>query len=783
MNRPGHTVWRLRTHLSALLVVALLLSFALVLAGLLAYRVPRIEEESRQALLHEVGEMRTRVELQVLRYSSRLALLEDLVDDGPPDLAQATLDAGVGDGSVLRALYRASSRGRITAVGLPPARQAQRRDLLGNDLSGNRLFRAVTTASSGVAWSAMYASVLDGEPSVALARRDAHGDVLVAELPVQALLSAVQLAAGANASAIWVVDRHGALLADTRGGKDIGRLHLRDGPLMQSLRQGGGDVERLRLGDARFRATVSHAPTLDWFFIGRVPVGLENPAVRDLVLLAVAALAGAMGIGLLVAPVWAQRLARPLHCIIERAGRSTSGQGAGLPWPRGAVAEFNRLSGDLEAMTGQLLAREQKSQAVFHAAPVPMVVADVDDDYRLLDVNEAWCREFQYRRRKVLGRTTADIDLWVDRKARVALRQNAEQGRVIGDARLRRRDGTVVLVQLHGRLAVLHSARWLIWAAIDVGPLRRIEQDLRELNQQLEARVAQRTQALAASNDALSQTVAQLRAAQNELVRAEKMAALGSLVAGVAHELNTPLGNGVMAVSAVADAMRDFGAATRAGVTRAELQRLVDSLEQGLDIAGRNLRRAADLVHSFKQVAVDQTSAQRRSFELGEVVREIVVSLRPSFSRTPYRVELAVPEAGLRLDSYPGALGQAIANLVQNAVLHGFDGRDHGTVTLSGWRDPADGRIVLRVADDGRGIPAAVLPRIFDPFMTTRMGRGGTGLGLHISYNAVANLLGGTLTVHSQEGHGAAFELRLPPQAPRAEGADAAVAGGGPNTV
>jgi signal transduction histidine kinase len=248
-------------------------------------------------------------------------------------------------------------------------------------------------------------------------------------------------------------------------------------------------------------------------------------------------------------------------------------------------------------------------------------------------------------------------------------------------------------------------------------------------------------------------------------VRVEDMAALGGLVAGVAHELNTPLGNGLMAVTALAAEAREFKASMQEGLRRAALDGLLASVEQATNIATRNLHRAAGLVTSFKQVAVDQTSSQRRHFELGEVVDEMVVSLRPTFSRTPYQIAVQVPK-GLMLDSYPGALGQAIGNLITNAVLHGFEGRTHGTVCISGERGE-DGGIVLHVADDGKGIAADLLERIFDPFVTTKMGRGGTGLGLHIAYNAVVNLLGGRLTVHSVVGKGATFTLHLPDKAPR----------------
>jgi signal transduction histidine kinase len=201
------------------------------------------------------------------------------------------------------------------------------------------------------------------------------------------------------------------------------------------------------------------------------------------------------------------------------------------------------------------------------------------------------------------------------------------------------------------------------------------------------------------------------------------------------------------------------------GVRRSALDALLVSAEQATSIAVRNLHRAADLVTSFKQVAVDQTSAQRRRFELAEVVDEMVASLRPSFARSAYKIEVEVP-SGLVLDSYPGALGQVIGNLVNNAVLHGFEDRSWGTIRIGGERAD-DGSIVMRVADDGHGVQPALLERIFDPFVTTKMGRGGTGLGLHIVYNAVTNVLGGSLTVASVVGEGTVFELRLPDAAPR----------------
>ena len=767
-------VWRLRSHLSALLVVTMLVTFALVGIGIMVTRIPALEDESQRDLQEEVQEMGERLELLLRTGQSRLELLETLLRSAPDEQANTLLDGGMHNRLAFQAVYRVSPQGQVIAAGLPDTLRGKRHDLVGSDMSSNALYRKVATGP-GVVWSGRYLSLLTGLRMVGLAIRQNDGHVLIAEVPFAALLDTVKVAAGRQSSSIWVVDRTGDIIVDTEGGRAERRLNIRNWPLMQALLRGDEAPTSFDYGGRALHAAVSHSAALDWYFIGHAPTGLDNPAVRRLVTYLLASFAGCLLTGLLIAPFWASRLARPLQEIVDRARQTTRGEAHSLLWPRGPVAEFNSLSGDLEKMAATLQEREQKSQAIFNAAPVPMAVVNAADDARILDVNEAWCREYVREREQVIGRNARELGIFrslqeeLDLPAQIAERA----GRTAAEVRLVRGNGEDMLAQVFGGPAAALKAEQLsIWATVDVGPIRRIEAALRELNLALEERVAQRTEALAASNGELSNTVERLRAAQDQLVRTEKMAALGFLVAGVAHELNTPLGNGVMAVSAMADAARQFKTAMQSGLRRSDLQQLVDSVEQGTDIAGRNLRRAADLVHSFKQVAADRTSAQRRSFELGEVVHEMVVSLRPSFSRTPYRIEVDVPETGLRLDSYPGALGQTIGNLIQNAVVHGFDGRDHGTVRIDAQR-AEDSTIVLRVADDGKGIAAENLGRIFEPFMTTKMGRGGTGLGLHISYNAVTNLLGGTLTVQSIVGQGSCFELRLPVQAPDHPPADA----------
>lgn len=167
----------------------------------------------------------------------------------------------------------------------------------------------------------------------------------------------------------------------------------------------------------------------------------------------------------------------------------------------------------------------------------------------------------------------------------------------------------------------------------------------------------------------------------------------------------------------------------RHGVRRSELDRFTGSAHLAADILLRNLRRASELVVSFKQVAVDQTSAQRREFALAEVVAEILLTLQPTIRKTPYDIVNDIP-ADIVCDSYPGALGQVVANLINNALLHGFEGRAQGVVQI-GARLLDDQQFELSIADDGCGISVADQSRIFDPFFTTKLGRGGSGLAAH----------------------------------------------------
>ncbi|MFT7559444.1 MAG: two-component system NtrC family sensor kinase [Flavobacteriales bacterium] len=280
----------------------------------------------------------------------------------------------------------------------------------------------------------------------------------------------------------------------------------------------------------------------------------------------------------------------------------------------------------------------------------------------------------------------------------------------------------------------------------------------------LEVRVQERTTDLSDVNDELNSTVEQLKKAQGNLVQSEKLAALGALVAGVAHELNTPIGNGLTVASSLYDSTRSITALMEGGMTKSALEEYLSDMDEGSRLVVGSLERASELVSSFKQVAMDRTSAQRRIFDLRNMLIETRLTVSPAFKHTPYIIYIECKE-GLFLDGYPGPLGQIVTNLLNNTLIHAFDGSDKGHVSvLASMTD--EEHCCLSIGDDGVGIPEENISRIFDPFFTTKLGEGGNGLGMHIVHNLVTGILGGTIEVESEVGIGTRFTIILPIEAP-----------------
>ena len=297
---------------------------------------------------------------------------------------------------------------------------------------------------------------------------------------------------------------------------------------------------------------------------------------------------------------------------------------------------------------------------------------------------------------------------------------------------------------------------------IDITQRKQAEVELRKHRDHLEEMVSERTRDLQRSNDSLEQSLEQLRQAQTQLVESEKMAALGGLVAGVAHEINTPVGVGVTAASHLDAQVEKYSKLYQSNqLTRSDFEALLNTAATSSNMILANLKRAAELVSSFKQIAVDQSADQQRHFKLKLYLEEILHSLYPRLKNTSHSVTVSCPDT-LELYSYPGAFYQIITNLVMNSLIHGFERIEGGEIRIDVSQE--QNAVHIHYSDNGQGIDAEHRDKIFEPFFTTKRNEGGSGLGMHVVYNLVVQALGGQIQCDSIPGQGTRFHIRIPKQ-------------------
>ena len=318
---------------------------------------------------------------------------------------------------------------------------------------------------------------------------------------------------------------------------------------------------------------------------------------------------------------------------------------------------------------------------------------------------------------------------------------------VMARGRAVERDAQGVAVRLTGTLR-------------DISDVKAVEDELRSVNEQLEDRVEQRTHDLSLSNSTLSKTLEELKNTQRQLVDSEKMASLGNLVAGVAHEINTPLGIGVTAASHLRQETERLSHHLHHNtLSKAELEQYTQAAVEASDLVLKNLDRASKLVRSFKQVAVDQGSEEKRTIILRNYVDEVLFALKPTLRRTAHVINVEIP-GDLSIETYPGAISQILFNLVTNSLTHAFPGQMTGEIRINAKTH--GNSLNLSYSDNGIGMTAEVARRIFEPFFTTKRGSGGSGLGMHVVYNLVTQLLGGTIRCESEENRGTRIEIDVP---------------------
>jgi signal transduction histidine kinase len=290
---------------------------------------------------------------------------------------------------------------------------------------------------------------------------------------------------------------------------------------------------------------------------------------------------------------------------------------------------------------------------------------------------------------------------------------------------------------------------------------KQAEEEQRKLKASLEEKVNQRTTALKEANQELIQTLEKLHQFQRQMVQNEKMASVGDMVAGVAHEVNTPIGLGVTASTMMLDRLNHLEKEFEGKALKAStLAKFIAEGQENLNIIYRNLNRAAELISSFKQVAVDQSSENSRVFSFSQLMDEILLSMRPKLKKLNHQINLHCRE-DLYIETKAGPINQIMINLIMNSIIHGFEFIKEGQIDIS-VNMISEGKIRMTYKDNGKGIPEHLRKRIFDPFVTTKRGQGGSGLGMHLVYNLVTQALNGSISITSEESLGVEFEIIFP---------------------
>ena len=431
------------------------------------------------------------------------------------------------------------------------------------------------------------------------------------------------------------------------------------------------------------------------------------------------------------------------------------------------AASINRMRVTLadEFTTRQQMTEKLQQERDFSTTLINssnLVICCLDTELKIVTVNPAAVLLTGYVQQEMIGHPW--LERFVSRDERRQIANELEQGSLLEQREVTTQDQQGEELILQWSFVPFYEGpdlKYRIAFGYDITPLKRVEREIIRLNEELEAKVDRRTRSLKESNEQLAKAYDNLKMAQQNLVESEKMASLGSLVAGVAHEINTPVGISVTAASFLQERIREFKTKIdEKQLSRSYLTDLIHTLDESALLLQNNLRRASDLISSFKQVAVDQSSQAHYKFNVAENLHQVVVSLGHKLKKSQTEVEIQC-DPQLAIYSYPGSFAQIYSNLILNSIRHGFEGWDQEK-KISIHIGIAEDELVIDYADNGRGIDPAILPRIFDPFVTSKRGQGGSGLGTHIVYNLVVQLMKGRISCDSEPGQGAHFQIRLP---------------------
>ena len=727
---PSSREWPLRVLLGVVMAATSVVTFALLAAAFLTHRIPQLEDELRIRAEGEAREMVLRIELQLGALQDQLLLLSEALQSG--GATSSLLKRAVGDGNTFRGLYLLSGDGRVVAAGLAPQYAHLEREAIGSDLSAAPIFLEASKRRIPI-WTDKYLSALTGIVTVGMTLPVGEHRVLLAEVPLSYLINFFRHGLGDARRAIWVIDQRGELLADTESDTRAGSLNLYSSPLLSAILSGSPLPKKFEFDGADYYVGGARSRLIGWSFIARLPSGLDNPEIRSIVTLAGFGLIASLLIGTLLAVRAASYLSRPLGSILSRAHTVAEG-GRVTDWPRGRIAEFNRLSADIGHMADSILEREEKARAIFEASPLPMLFSILTDEARIADVNPAWQTQFRRDKSAVTGKTGSEIGIWDSEADRSAVIAQVRQGNSVSEAWLRTGNGERLLCRIFVRHVDLGGRDYLIWVLEDITEMRRIEQNLRDLNASLEQRVEERTAAL--------QVAKEIAESANR--------AKSAFLANMSHEIRTPLN----AISGMAHLIR------RAGLPQPQLEKLGK-----LENASKHLLEIINMVLDLSKIEADKLTLESVAFRpasLFENVSSMVLDKAQAKGLVLRREIHGLPD---ELLGDPTRLQQALLNFLGNAVKF----TEHGEVVLQATVDSetADGLLVrFAVRDTGIGIAPEAKARLFSAFeqadsSTTRK-YGGTGLGLAITAKLAA-AMGGAAGCDSAPGQGSTiwFTARL----------------------
>ncbi len=517
MNAAPSRAWSLRAYLGSLLAATALLTFLIVGATFLFLRIPQLEAEIRIHANNDASDLAQRIEAQMAAVQERMGLLAAALDAAPPAAANGLLDSAIGSGKTFGAIYLIDAQGRAGAAGLRSEHRHLRDELLGSDLKETLIVQAAREKNTQI-WGDKYLSALTGSVTIGFAMPMGKGRILLAEIPLSYLLVSIRSNDESQGRAVWIVDRRGELLADTESESRVGSINLYTSPLLRAALAGESLPPKFEFADRRYYVGGTRSSELGWFFIARVPAGLDHPEIRMTVVIVLGGFLASLLVGALFAMFWAKRLLQPLSNIVTQAHQVSQGENVER-WPRGRIAEFNHLAVDIEEMANAILERERKALAIFNVSPVPLLISKLDSDSRAVDVNQAWIRQFRRTPQEVIGHTGVEFDLWHRRSDRESMLREALLGSTSLETTLRCGDGQLLECRVSVQAIDFSGERYLIWAMEDITEIRRAEKELRELNAELEQRVRQRTQSLEFSNQSLVEAMGDLVDARQELTR------------------------------------------------------------------------------------------------------------------------------------------------------------------------------------------------------------------------------------------------------------------------